>query len=159
MQLLTAKRFINEYLQTIKSGIEYSFGTQIAELVKDGENKGKMILEAPALRTNLELDKQGEVKGNVDFKIDFLVDQLSKWKEPAWLVAAIMEPLKGFAYYLPAARSGILQGYRAIVSAIIRQIPRIPITGIELPKLSGVVADFISNIIEETTGESYYKGG
>jgi predicted ATPase len=70
-----------------------------------------------------------------------------------------MEPLKGFAYYLPATRSGILQGYRAIVGAIIRQIPRIPITGIELPKLSGVVADFISNIIEETTGESYYKGG
>jgi predicted ATPase len=158
-QLLSVEQFKKEHLHTIRSSIEYSFGTRINELLKYGEDKGKITLEAPALKADLELNKQGEVKGNVDFNIDFLVDRLFKSKEPDWLLEAIMQPLKRPAYYLPAARSGILQGYRAIVGAIIRQIPRIPITGIELPKLSGVVADFISTIIEETTGESYRRRG
>jgi len=159
VRILGDEQFKDECLQMIRSGIEYSFGARIAELVRDGENKGRMTLEAPALKADLELDKKGEVKGNVDFNTDFLVEQLFKSKKPKWLLDALMHPLKGSAYYLPAARSGILQGYRAIVGAIIRQIPRIPITGIELPKLSGVIADFISNIIEETTSESYRSRG
>ena len=51
------------------------------------------------------------------------------------------------SYYLPAARSGILQGHRAITASIIRDAPYAGIKGTQVPPLSGVVADFISTII------------
>jgi len=152
-RFLSDEKIKNVYLQGIKAYIEYSFGGQIAELVRHGQNKGRISLEGPLMRAHMEFGKQGEVKGKVDIKADLLSDYLSR--HPARLFPTIMPLLREPTYYLPAARSGILQGYRAIVGAIIRQIPMIPITGIELPKLSGVIADFISNIIEETTSRSY----
>lgn len=51
-------------------------------------------------------------------------------------------------YYLPAARSGILQGHKALVASIIRKSPFAGIERLEIPKFSGVVSDFISSIIE-----------
>ncbi len=52
------------------------------------------------------------------------------------------------AYYLPAARSGILQSHKLLASAIVR---RAPFAGIEplLPsaRLTGAVADFISGLL------------
>ena len=51
-------------------------------------------------------------------------------------------------YYLPAARSGILQSHRLLASAIVR---RAPFAGIEpLPdlRLTGAVADFISGLLD-----------
>jgi predicted ATPase len=52
-------------------------------------------------------------------------------------------------YYLPAARSGILQGHRALAAGIIRKAKY---SGIErqqeIPKFPGVVSDFISSILE-----------
>jgi predicted ATPase len=52
-------------------------------------------------------------------------------------------------YYLPAARSGILQGYRGIAASIVAVAPLIPLRKEELriPQLSGPVADFISMLI------------
>lgn len=52
------------------------------------------------------------------------------------------------SYYFPAARSGILQGHRAISASIIRSAHYGGIEQIQIPKLSGVVSDFLSTIIE-----------
>ncbi len=53
-------------------------------------------------------------------------------------------------HYLPAARSGILQGHKALVANLVRKIPYVGIRDLspEIPRLSGVVSDFISSIIE-----------
>ena len=54
-------------------------------------------------------------------------------------------------YYLPAARSGILQGHRALAATIMKEIPYIGIRKLEIldiPKFSGVVSDFISSLLE-----------
>ena len=52
-------------------------------------------------------------------------------------------------YYLPAARSGILQGHKALTASMMRNAP---LAGIEkfseIPTFSGVVSDFISSIID-----------
>ncbi len=52
-------------------------------------------------------------------------------------------------YYLPAARSGILQGHKALTASMVRNAP---LVGIEkfrgIPSFSGVVSDFISSIID-----------
>ena len=51
------------------------------------------------------------------------------------------------AYYFPAARSGILQAHRLLASALVAQASLVGIERIEVPKLSGVVADFIGNLL------------
>ncbi len=50
-------------------------------------------------------------------------------------------------YYLPAARSGILQGHRALAASIIRRAPFLVVEPFEAPGLSGVVADFLSMLL------------
>ncbi|NQT86523.1 AAA family ATPase [bacterium] len=50
-------------------------------------------------------------------------------------------------HYLPAARSGILQGHRALAASIIRQAPYIGTKPLNIPKFSGVVADFVSTML------------
>jgi predicted ATPase len=52
-------------------------------------------------------------------------------------------------YYLPAARSGILQGHTALAAAWIRLIPSTAgVSDMKIERFSGVVADFLSNIID-----------
>ncbi len=50
-------------------------------------------------------------------------------------------------YFLPAARSGILQGHKALMAGLIEQSSRVFIEGMDIPKFSGVVSDFLKSII------------
>ena len=56
--------------------------------------------------------------------------------------------LKDNRYYLPAARSGIMQSHRIIVSSLVKHATR---TGVgrssEVPTMSGVMADFMEKVI------------
>lgn len=60
-----------------------------------------------------------------------------------------MQPLRSF--YLPASRSGILQGHRALSASIVRSAPYIGLRGTEVPKLSGVVSDFVVDMLEASS--------
>lgn len=51
------------------------------------------------------------------------------------------------SYYLPAARSGIAQGHKAIASILVRQSSFAAIEPLEIPTLSGIITDFISHIL------------
>jgi predicted ATPase len=50
-------------------------------------------------------------------------------------------------YYLPAARSGTLQGYKALAATIVKKAPFIGSEKLEIPKFSAIVSDLISFII------------
>ena len=51
-------------------------------------------------------------------------------------------------YYLPAARSGIMQSHRIIASSLVKRTTRVGLEQFpEVPTLSGVVADFMQKII------------
>ncbi|NJC10520.1 putative ATPase [Micromonospora profundi] len=52
------------------------------------------------------------------------------------------------AYYLPAARSGMLHSHRALAAALIRQSAFVGIQDFAVPKLPGVVTDFLSQLLE-----------
>ncbi len=56
--------------------------------------------------------------------------------------------LPSASYYLPAARSGILQGHRAITSGIVSNAAYAGVEGMTIPTMSGATSDFISSIIE-----------
>ena len=51
------------------------------------------------------------------------------------------------SHYFPASRSGILQGHKALSAGIIQSAQFAGAEPINVPKLTGVVSDFISNII------------
>lgn len=56
--------------------------------------------------------------------------------------------LPAHSRYFPAARSGILQAHRVITSNVVRNAPYAGIEDIHVPRLSGVVSDFVSTIID-----------
>ena len=54
----------------------------------------------------------------------------------------------GSRYYLPAARSGIMQSHRIIVSSLVNRATRVGLERLpEVPTLSGVIAEFMQQII------------
>lgn len=59
----------------------------------------------------------------------------------------ILENIAMPCYYLPAARSGILQGHKALAASIVKKAPYAGVERLEIPKFSGVVSDFISSVI------------
>jgi hypothetical protein len=66
---------------------------------------------------------------------------------PAKVMESLFQGLSGSAYYFPAARSGILQGHKALASSIVSRSPLVGIEPFEIPTLSGVLADFIGNLL------------
>ena len=66
----------------------------------------------------------------------------------------------GTMYYLPAARSGIMQSHRVVASSLIARATRLGIERIpETPTFSGVVADFMQRIILYRSGEKRAHDG
>jgi predicted ATPase len=51
------------------------------------------------------------------------------------------------AHYLPAARAGLLQSHRLVAAAMFQRSPLIGLGEVSMPSLSGVVADFVSEIL------------
>ncbi len=50
-------------------------------------------------------------------------------------------------YYLPAARSGIMQSHRVIASSVVSGATRAGLAPLEVPTFSGVIADFMQKLI------------
>ena len=60
----------------------------------------------------------------------------------------------GNRYYLPAARSGVMQSHRVIASSLVKRTTRVGLERFpEVPTLSGVIADFIEKVILYEEGE------
>ncbi|MCX5637422.1 MAG: AAA family ATPase [Planctomycetota bacterium] len=62
-------------------------------------------------------------------------------------LSKVSEMVPTSCFYLPAARSGILQGHKALAAGIIRRAPLAGLERMEIEPFSGVVSDFISSVI------------
>lgn len=81
-------------------------------------------------------------RGNVlDPYYDFLI--LLMWSASTKL----FEEFPRNCYYLPAARSGIAQGHKAIASILVRQSSFAAIRPLEVPTLSGIITDFMGHLL------------
>ena len=58
-----------------------------------------------------------------------------------------LEIKKRERYYLPAARSGIMQSHRVIASSLVGGATRAGLTPLAVPTFSGVIADFMQRLI------------
>ena len=59
--------------------------------------------------------------------------------------------------YLPAARSGIMQSHRVIASSLVERATRGGLTPLEIPTFSGIVADFMQQLILYEESDEPYK--
>jgi len=50
-------------------------------------------------------------------------------------------------YYLPAARSGIMQSHKSLAAILVRSAPLVGLQQMAVPQLSGIVTDFISQLL------------
>ena len=65
-----------------------------------------------------------------------------------WTAQSVLSGLPSQSYYLPAARSGIVQGHKVLAAALARQSRRIGLEPISIPSLPGVATEFLGNLIE-----------
>ncbi|MBI4288828.1 MAG: AAA family ATPase [Chloroflexi bacterium] len=65
----------------------------------------------------------------------------------SFIYNSLLSDLWVSAYYLPAARSGILQSHKALSSYIVSRSPFAGIVDFEIPKFSGVIVDFLSSLL------------
>lgn len=61
-------------------------------------------------------------------------------------------------YYLPAARSGIMQSHRVIASSLVERASRGGLAPLEVPTFSGIVADFMKRLILYEESQTHEKG-
>ena len=66
---------------------------------------------------------------------------------------SLLRPLYRNAYYLPADRTGIMHGHQVVVSALVQSATTAGLRpSADIPILSGVLADFLSQLIEMRAG-------
>jgi hypothetical protein len=64
----------------------------------------------------------------------------------------IVSPLHSAAHYLPADRTGVMHAHRVVVGSLIGQAARAGFArDVPLPRLSGVLADFLQQLVELDT--------
>ena len=93
-------------------------------------------LDTPANENMVLLPKEWSVFGGVSFE------------ENRVRIGSDSYPHTKKTYYLPAARNGIMQSHRIIVSSLVKRTTRVGLENFpEVPTMSGVIADFIERII------------
>lgn len=134
----------------------------IAELIrlKDGQRE-EMEISVEVSDENHKLwnfsleafESESTVSGSVNEDVPF---QFENWLTPEdaftigrFLVGLSIE-LKKYTedrVYLPAARSGIMQSHQVIASSLVERATRGGVVPLEVPTFSGVVADFMKQLI------------
>ena len=78
----------------------------------------------------------------------YLLDHLDLFDELFYMFTNSFAEERNGAYYLPAARSGIMQSHRVIASSLVARSTRAGLDRFpELPTFSGVIADFMQRLI------------
>ncbi|HXG32180.1 MAG TPA: AAA family ATPase [Bryobacteraceae bacterium] len=137
--------------------LERCFGASVGDLLRAGARSFSIQLsqDSPLFRACLVLEN-GQLRLS-EKQWDQQLDLKRAGPSESWFYHPVR--LWGFwrpyarvrresVHYLPAARSGILHGHKALASFAIRQLPRIGIESFEIPRLSGVVADFLGRLLE-----------
>ena len=110
------------------------------------ENQNLWHLNTKIFKSNIIMD--GFVNENVVLRIYHragLREVLSS--QDILPVLSAQREFKTERFYLPAARSGIMQSHRVIASSLVERATRGGLTPLEVPTFSGIVADFMQQLI------------
>jgi len=165
------RRNLDRFGQTFVAEIERCFGRSLRELVPraDGASSGtaswiQVTHERPkwSLRVNIGKTRGTPTLLDVPDAARIFRDvarscDLTRKRVPSELLWADLLELtrrKCFAdfprnaYYLPAARSGILHSHKLLASIIVTRSPLAGIEDMQVPKMTGVISDFISRLLQ-----------
>ena len=169
------KDFFND---TLEYELTRNFGASINNLIRNQQKSSHISVSDSnqldiTLGSKLKTKSANKIKTQYEFRIDHkahedylvrekncvvmnmvtydsdifpykIVDMLKNEISSNALTSHILEN----SYYFPAARSGMLQGYKALSASIVQSATFAGIRSFsEIPQLSGTVSDFISNII------------
>jgi predicted ATPase len=166
------------YANEVSTEIERCFGSKIEDLTRTNQGRRmpasvSLSSTSPSWRLDVRLGRtkltskliwSKNVRELLDSaaerRRDYLVNRLQYLRSEQALEELvnllITELFVGFpaaVHYLPAARSGILNSHRALASFVVSRSSLAGIEDMRIPKMSGVVADFISRVIEITPSE------
>ena len=65
-----------------------------------------------------------------------------------WTANNVFSEFQCQSHYLPAARSGIVQGHKVLAAALARQSRRVGLQPMNIPSLPGTTTEFLGNLIE-----------
>ena len=77
--------------------------------------------------------------------IDIFFEVVSSWLN--LLAANVLDGVPEQSYYLPASRSGIVQGHKVLAADIVRRSARSGESRTNIPTLPGVATEFLGNLI------------
>ena len=159
-----------------KDSIEHSFGSPASDLVRIGRKSSKITVAGPGVhkltiaddaRISVRFDDAAVHKVEISKKYPHGVSEGGegstrvlrmdeKIRTKSGLVARLMrefllgslKPQFGRPHYLPAARSGILQGHRALAAGLVQHATRLGIERPEIPRMTKAVSEFMSDMID-----------
>ncbi len=160
---------VPEVVAGLSQELQRGFATKLSDLSRmEATNGFHLWFEQaqPSMKLALSLHKGDLGMENCSFDISSLT--LPALPRPdtrahflsGWFFGAVAVWFSRFqafdttSYYLPAARSGILQGHKALASFILSRVPLAGIEPLQVPTLSGVVADFLANILRIEKGKA-----
>lgn len=154
-------RSLNE---DVYEGLTTVFGN--LDLVNVNSNSMKVSISTKGIKYSISL-KKGKGKGEPHINIempekDVFISLLEEKDKSLQIIRRGRRPkkdkvialeavsksmfvLSGRFYYMPASRSGLIQAHRTISSVIVTTFSRLSFQG--MPKLTGVIADFIATLI------------
>jgi len=127
--------------ERLKNNIERVFSSRISDLIRWGSQAMEIraSLEGDAIEISCHISAKSSGVFSSKVEIEPLKNVLDAFKALIRLRDV---------HYLPASRAGLLHNYRAIVGSLIRQIPYALFKkGIEIPEITGVVADFLAEFV------------
>ncbi|MBN2240150.1 MAG: AAA family ATPase [Dehalococcoidales bacterium] len=160
----------------LASELERCFDTKISKLVCKGDNQSSLSIKIQnklpdvnvSLKSNTNKLQIAEIKYAMqDEKIRYIVprfgipSRIAEQSDEAYKELMLRRILRAFiertfsvalkdfpqhSYYLPAARSGILHGQKAIARVGLRTMQRAGIESISIPKMPGTIIDFLDAI-------------
>jgi predicted ATPase len=164
---------LHQYGRAFIRELESALGAPIADLATRAERRYPLRITIRNYRPDWEIrislrGKNVTIKPLVDpaqVSLDltrrFTFDHLDKMPtleyaaiaryiiDEAWAAgfAALFSGFPRNAHYLPAARAGLLQSHRLVAAALLQNTSRVGFGELSMPALSGVVADFLSEIL------------
>ena len=104
------------------------------------EGMEEVLIQAHEVMDTLALENDGRGTREVAYFIRTLSNSV---------LSNVVSPLNNAAHYLPADRTGVMHAHRVVVASLIERAPRAGLRhDTPLPALSGVLADFLENLVE-----------
>ncbi len=165
---------LSTYAEEIESEIERCFSSKIDDLVRSRQGRRmpasivvshsdppwtvdlRLRAYKPTTILDSDLDVLELVKRVGVKRQKQLISSRARRRQPEFilndlvrlLVREVFDEFPTESYYLPAARSGVLQSHRALAAAVVRSATYAGIEDMQVPRMSGVISDFIGQLLE-----------